>query len=116
MSPSTTDAWVGVRRSPRYKVNLPIRLFAVVQNRKTVLQGRSHDLSREGMAIYIPAELQTGQMVQIEFVIPKSQQRLGVNAIVRCSTGFRCGVEFQNLTPLDLECLSQYCKELATLA
>jgi c-di-GMP-binding flagellar brake protein YcgR len=97
-------------------VNLPIRLFAVVQKRKCVLQGRSHDLSLEGMAIYIPAELYTGQMVQIEFSLPELQQKLGVHAIVRCSTGFRCGVEFQNLTPLDLESLARSCKKLAAAA
>ena len=113
MSGASTEAWVGVRRSPRYKVNLPIRLFEVVQGRKSVLQGRSHDLSLEGMAIYIPGELHVGQMVQIEFVLPNSQQRLGVNAIVRCSKGFRCGVEFQNLTSVDREALGRCCKELA---
>jgi len=114
MSAAPTDIWVGVRRSPRYKVNLALRVFTVGQNRKSVLRGRSHDLSLEGMAIYIPAELQTGQMVQIEFVLPNSQQRLGVNAIVRCSKGFRCGVEFQNLTSVDTEALARCCEELAS--
>ncbi|HEU5233322.1 MAG TPA: hypothetical protein VFU50_10700 [Terriglobales bacterium] len=58
-----------VRRSQRFKVNFAIKLFTIVQQRKCVLQGRSHDLCEDGMAIYIPAELQRGQVVQMEFIL-----------------------------------------------
>lgn len=103
----------GVRRSPRIRVNFPIKLFAFVQQRKCALQGRSHDLSEQGMAIYIPAELEVGQTVQIEFIVPDSHQRLGVSAVVRDCNGFRCGVEFQDLTSKDQESLTHCCKKLA---
>ena len=111
---STTQT--GVRRSPRFRVNLPIKLFAVVQERKCVLQGRTHDLSVEGMAIYIPAELEAGQNVQIEFTIPETNQRLGVHGVVRDSEGFRCGIEFRDLTPLDLAALHRQCEALSASA
>lgn len=102
-----------VRRSPRFKVNFAIKLFAVLQQRRCVLQGRSHDLSEEGMAIYIPAELERGQVVQIEFILPETNQRLGVQAMVRDSSGFRCGVEFKDLTPVDQAALRLQCEALA---
>lgn len=114
MSATPTDARTGIRRSPRYRVNFAILLFAVVQNRKCTLQGRSHDLSLEGMSVYIAAELQVGQVVQIQFALPESQRRLGVNAIVRNSQGFRCAVEFQNLTSVEQEELARCCQRLAT--
>jgi c-di-GMP-binding flagellar brake protein YcgR len=101
-----------MRRSRRLKVDFPIKVFVVQDRRRTVLQGRSHDVSQEGMAIYIPAELATGQMVQIEFFLPHSQQRLGVSAMVRDSEGFRCGVEFRNLTEKDQEELARCCDKL----
>ena len=66
------------------------------------------------MAIYIPAELKVGQLVQIEFVLPDSHQRLGVNAMVRDCDGFRSGIEFQNLTAIDQAALSFYCQKLAS--
>ncbi|MBV9073293.1 MAG: PilZ domain-containing protein [Acidobacteria bacterium] len=112
MSTPAITAPTGVRRTPRFRVNFPIKLFANVQQRRCAIQGRSHDLSMLGMAIYIPAELESGQTVQIEFVIPNTNQRLGVNAIVRNSQGFRCGVEFQNLTPLDESGLTKLCAKL----
>jgi PilZ domain-containing protein len=102
-----------VRRSQRFKVNFAIKVFATLRNRKCALQGRSHDLCEEGMAIYIPAELERGQMVQVEFVLPHSQQRLGVSAIVRDCEGFRCGIQFENLTAPDQQALEQCCERLA---
>ena len=104
----------GTRRSQRLRVDFPIKLFFNVQQRRCVLQGKSHDLSQEGMAIYIPAELQVGQFIQIEFILPGSNQRLGVNAIVRDCDGFRCGVEFQNLTVVDQDALNRCCRKLAS--
>jgi c-di-GMP-binding flagellar brake protein YcgR len=114
MSTPPIIAPAGVRRSPRFRANFAIKLFAVVQQRRCVLQGRSHDVSTEGMAIYIPAEFQKGQAVQIEFVVPETNQRLGINAVVRDSHGFRCGVEFQNLTPVDEAALRRLCEKLAS--
>jgi c-di-GMP-binding flagellar brake protein YcgR len=113
MSICATSVWTGVRRSSRFKVNFAIKLFAVVEQQRSVLQGRSHDLSEEGMAIYIPAELASAQAVQIEFILPDTNQRLGVQAIVRDSKGFRCGIEFQNLTPFDQAALRRQCEILA---
>ncbi|HWY70502.1 MAG TPA: PilZ domain-containing protein [Terriglobales bacterium] len=113
MSSSSTNAGMGVRRSQRFRVNFPIKLFAVVQQRRCILQGRSHDLSDAGMAIYIPAELQVGQMVQIEFILPDSNQRLGVTALVRDCSGFRCGVEFLSLTPTEQKALTDCCDKLS---
>ena len=114
MSTASTTLRAGVRRSPRFRVNFAIRLFAVVDQRRCVFQGRSHDLSEEGMAIYIPAELELTQPVQIEFLLPETNQRLGVQAVVRNSSGFRCGIEFQNLTVVDQAALRRQCQALAS--
>ena len=113
MSSSASNTRTSVRRSRRFRVNLPIKLFAVVQQRRGVLQGRSHDLSEAGMAIYIPAELQVGQIVQIEFILPNSSQRLGITGLVRDCSGFRCGVEFLNLTATEQKVLTDCCDRLA---
>jgi hypothetical protein len=113
MSASFTNVSPQVRRSRRFKVNFAIKVFAILRNRKVVLQGRSHDLCEEGMAIYIPAELERGQMVQVEFVLPHSQQRLGVSAIVRDCDGFRCGIQFENLTAADHQAVEKCCETLA---
>lgn len=110
---TAVPTYTGVRRWPRFRVNFLIKLFAVVQQRRCVLQGRSHDLSEQGMAIYIPAELETGQIVQIEFTIPETNQRLGVHAEVRNSKGFRCGVEFRDLTQIDQDALRKHCEALS---
>jgi len=116
MSSFTANPGTGVRRSRRFRVNFPIKLFTMVQQRRCVLQGRSHDLSDSGMAIYIPAELQVGHMVQIEFVLPNSSQRLGVTAVVRDCSGFRCGVQFTSLTPAEQKALTDCCDRLGSVS
>ena len=116
MSAAPGTACLTERRSQRFKVNFPIKLFAVLGQRRCVLQGQSHDLSEQGMATYIPADLEVGAMVQIEFMVPRSNQRLGVTGIVRDSSGFRCGVEFQNLTPTDQKALTDCCEKLGITA
>ena len=113
MPSPAAETWTATRRSPRHKVNLAIRLFAVVQHRKYALQGRTHDLSTRGMGVYIPAELQPGLVVQVELVLPDSQISLGVDGIVRDSEGFRCGLEFHNLSPRDQQALTRYCELLS---
>jgi len=113
MSSSTGNNGQCVRRSQRFRVNFPIKLFAVVQQRRCALLGRSHDLSQAGMAIYIPAELQVGQMVQIEFILPDSSHRLGVTALVRDCSGFRCGIEFLSLTPAEQKAVTDCCDKLS---
>ena len=115
MSSATHPCASGTRRSERLRVDFPIKLFFDVQQRRCVLQGKSHDLSQQGMAIYIPAELKVGQFVQIEFVLPNTHQRLGINAVVRDCKGFRCGVEFQDLTAVDQAALSLCCQKLASV-
>ena len=115
MSASSAHIVTNARRSRRFKANFAIKVFAVVQQRKCVLQGRSHDLSEEGMAIYIPAELQPGQMVQMEFILPYIQRRLGVAATVRDCEGFRCGLEFANLTATEQKSVEECCDKLAEL-
>jgi len=115
MSTSSAHIVSNVRRSPRFRVNFSIKVFAVVQQRKCVLQGRTHDLCDEGMAIYIPAELQRGQVVQMQFTLPHIQQRLGVAATVRDCEGFRCGLEFENLTELEQKAIEECCEKLGQL-
>lgn len=104
-----------VRRAQRFKVNFAIKVFTVMQQRKCVLQGRTHDLCEDGMAIYIPAELQRGQVVQMEFILPYVQRRLGVAATVRDCEGFRCGLQFENLSSVEQNAIEKCCEKLAQL-
>ena len=116
MARSNANFGNGVRRTPRFKVNLPVRLFASVKQRRCVLQGCTHDLSEDGVAIYIPVELQSGSDVRIEFVAPETQQQVGIQGAVRGSSGFRCGIEFRDLTPLDQAVLQRQCDALAAVS
>jgi c-di-GMP-binding flagellar brake protein YcgR len=116
MATSNVNFGNGVRRTPRFRVNVPIRLFASVKQRKCVLQGCTHDLSEDGVAIYIPMELQAGSDVRIEFVAPETQQHIDIQGVVRASSGFRCGIEFRDLTPDDQAVLQRQCDALATVS
>lgn len=69
--------------------------------------GRGHDLSRGGMAIYVPRDLKIGQEVGLEFELPHSRMRFGVRCVVRNSEGYRYGIEFLQLAGTELAELKQ---------
>jgi hypothetical protein len=67
------------------------------------------------MALYIPIELPAGQKVQVGFNLPVTREDVFLNAIVRDSEGFRCGVEFQDLTPSQETALAECCDRLSVM-
>lgn len=86
----------GVRRFSRMIVDISVRVFAPAPTPPT--NGRGHDVSGGGMALYVPIELNIGDKLQLSFQLPYSRMRLGISAFVRNRNGFRYGVEFVGLT------------------
>src|SRR3954468_3461189 len=89
----------GTRRFRRYPTRVVVKVSFFQGAKPIVIQGMTNDLCAKGMALYIPIELPAGQKVQVGFNLPVTREDVFLNAIVRDSEGFRCGVEFQDLTP-----------------
>ncbi len=96
--PGTRKDWSVERRWPRYKVDLRLKVTlpqnpAAAAGRNFTF-GQGSDVSEGGMAAYVPSELNVGDVVALEFVLPYSKETISLRAEVRNRNGFRYGLEY----------------------
>lgn len=118
MSPSSENqAGSGreLRRSPRYSVDVRLRLIISKGGKNQVVHGRGNDISENGMAMFVACELEINQRLEVEFTLPYSRQPLRVGIAVRNRNGYRYGVEFLTLNAPQKEEISRLCKALTLL-
>lgn len=111
----STEPHEGIRRCRRYPVRIAIRVFALAAHRRLILEGISNDLCQKGMALFVPVQLEIGQEVQIDFRLPTTHEKINLTASVRDCDGFRCGVEFRDLTKSQEITLAKCCEQLAVM-
>jgi PilZ domain-containing protein len=107
--------WRAVRRFPRYSIDAAVRVSVVKNSQKHLFSGRGSELSEAGMAAYIPAELNLGDRVSIDMMLPYSREALSLVGIVRNRSGFRYGMEFKDITESQRESIRRTCSALALL-
>src|SRR5262252_1617456 len=88
----------GVRRWPRYRVELRLKVLVLENAKPTPVYGRSSSLSQGGMGAYIPCEIRVGAAVLLELTFPGSAKEVRISAVVRNVEGFRYGLEFEHLS------------------
>lgn len=95
MSTGPKKDWSVARRWPRYKVDLRLKvtLPGTTVGRNFTF-GQGSDVSEGGMAAYIPAELNVGDVVGIELVLPYAKETITLRAEIRNRNGFRYGLEY----------------------
>lgn len=104
-----------VRRWPRFKVSLSMRLLLRNPAGIEYIYAHGRDISEGGMAVYVPTELNIGDSAALEFTVPYSQEKLLLTAFVRNRTGFRYGIEFANLGQHERDVISNSCRALSLL-
>jgi hypothetical protein len=67
------------------------------------------------MAMFVATEIEVGDVVQVEFLLPYSHQKLLVQATVRNRAGFRYGMEFLNPTMHERQAIATTCRALTLL-
>jgi hypothetical protein len=83
-----------LRRWPRYKINVPVRVVVQKPEKTVIVSGRGTELNEGGMAIFAGIELRVGQRVEIEFTPPYDGQPLRVRSTIRNRNGYNYGAEF----------------------
>ncbi|HWR34833.1 MAG TPA: PilZ domain-containing protein [Clostridia bacterium] len=96
-----------VRRWPRYKLDVPIRLIAHKGDRIAIVQGRGNELNEGGMAVFAGMELRIGENVSVEFTPPYSGQPIRVRGVIDNRQGYTYGIEFIVETAEDQRHVSQ---------
>ncbi len=96
-----------VRRWPRFKLDVPIRLIAKKTDKVLIIQGRGNELNEGGMAVFGGVELRVEDMVAVEFTPPYSGQPIRVRARVVHRQGYNYGLAFLLETEDDLDNVGQ---------
>lgn len=118
MTPSPENELSGgrdLRRSPRYHVDVRLRLIVAKDGKNMVVHGRGNDISEDGMAMFVAHELALEQRLEVEFTLPYSRQPLRIGIVVRNRNGYRYGVEFRTLSVPQKEEIARLCKALTLL-
>ena len=90
-----SSGFSGVRRRiPRYSVAIPVDITVLRSGAPASIPGRSLDLGEGGVAAVLAAELQLGEWVAVEFLLPNAGQALQTKAVVRHHNHFVAASSF----------------------
>ena len=90
----SSPTFTGVRRWPRYHLDVPIRVIVHKPTKTSIFPGRGNELSQGGMALTAGVELNVGDEAEVEFTPPYAGSPIRVRGAVRNRTGYRYGMEF----------------------
>ena len=80
----------------------------LLENQYQKLEGHCRDLSKAGIGILLAAELNTGEVVGMTFLVPGAADPREVRAVLRYRRGYQYGFEFLSLTGGQQESLTNY--------
>jgi c-di-GMP-binding flagellar brake protein YcgR len=100
------------RRYPRYPADFRVTVSYLLDTHYQKLEGHCRDLSEAGIGILLAAELNGGEVVGLNFLLPGSVLGWEVRAVVRYRRGYQYGFEFLSLTGEQQESLRNYAKGL----
>jgi hypothetical protein len=86
------------RRHSRHRVEFRVTLSHFLGNDYARLGGHSRDLSVGGIGILLAADLNGGEVVDLNFKIPGLHALWEVRAVVRYRSGYQYGLEFLSLS------------------
>lgn len=102
-----------LRRCSRYLFDARIQLSVFREGVTTKYWGRTGELSQDGLGATLSGELQTGEVVSLEFPLPLPPHSIQVRAVVRYNKGLRHGFEFLVMSHEQRLVLHQLCVVLA---
>jgi hypothetical protein len=102
-----------LRRYPRYKIDIRIRLTRGQSDRSSVVYGRGTEVGQGGMAVFADIELSIGEIVHVEFPILSSPLPLRVKGTVRNRIQFRYGLEFVDMMQAERGEIVRLCEFLS---
>ncbi len=93
---------------------LDVRLRATLRRAgaKVTVHGRGNNISKGGLAAFLPTELGIGELVELYITLPYASQPLKLNAVVRYRRSFTYGMEFVDITPAQQAIISRTCGAL----
>jgi hypothetical protein len=84
----------------------------LLENQYHNLEGHCRDLAEAGIGILLAAELNSGEVTGLRFLLPGAALPWAVRAVVRYRRGYHYGFEFLSLTNEQLQTLKHHLKGL----
>ena len=109
-SKAHTDRQKDRRRAPRHQYDQRLRIKPMAQDKYALYVGRVIDISEGGLAAVLPASLEPGEPVAVEFRGAPEDPILALPATVRYANGFRHGCEFVGLTDSEIAQVKRACQ------
>jgi c-di-GMP-binding flagellar brake protein YcgR len=101
------------RKHKRHKVDIRIKLRRLCDGEAGVFTVRSFELSEGGMSVYSSETLEMGLHLVAEFELPEVKAQLKVEVVVRNQRGFRCGMQYVDLSAEHRSQIVRYLDSLA---
>ncbi len=99
------------RRGSRYTLQVPLDVTVLRWGIPDTVPGRSLNLSPDGAAAILAAELSPGEKVAVEIRLPQSEGPLRTRALVRHHDKLRCGFEFVGLSEEQRRTISSWAEK-----
>jgi hypothetical protein len=101
------------RRFPRYALDIRITVHVFRAGASASFWGRSSELGEDGVGGTLTGELETGEVVSMEFSLPQAASPLKIRALVRYRKGLHHGFEFLALSTEQRAAIRRVCEMLA---
>jgi hypothetical protein len=97
------------RRFPRYPLDIRVSVHVFREGKTASFWGRSTEFGADGISATLTGELQAGEVVSMELLLPMAAAPLKLRAIVRYHQGLRHGFEFLARSPGQNEAIQKLC-------
>jgi hypothetical protein len=102
-----------MRRFPRYPLDTRISINVFRNGNTLSLWGRSTEFGEDGIGGTLTEQLEPGEVVSLELVLPLTAYPLRLRALVRYRDGLRHGFEFLTRSPEQRTTIQRVCELLA---
>jgi hypothetical protein len=99
-----------LRRSPRARIDIVLRVWRHLDGEKQLVCGRTRDISEHGIAAQVPADLEINEKVELQFTLPGATTSIALKATVCAANERLYGFEFNSVDRLTKRTLAALVK------
>jgi hypothetical protein len=101
------------RRFPRHVLDVRVSVHAFRAGESISFWGRSSEIGADGIGATLTGELEPGEVVSMELVLPMASFPIKFRALVRYRDGLRHGFEFLALSAAQRDEIRRVCETLS---
>ena len=106
-SPTLAPGFTTTRKVPRYKLTVPLRLTVLRSGVPGEISGRTLEVGEGGVGVAVGSQLQLGESVRVEFLLPQMTTPVRATAVVRYQREGNFGLQFLRL-PVEQQSIIRY--------